>query len=126
GSTLVSSKEMYYDYQNRIIQEKISSPVDVTEHEKTIDYIYYGPNVGRGKKVKTVTTNASTTDSIVTTTVYNRTVLPVLRIENSDSIVYQYDSTDNLIKVQTIGYPTADKYTDYGLRISHFNHSTGK
>ena len=58
--------------------------------------------------------------------IYNRTALPVLKIENSDSIVYQYDSADNLIKVRTVGYPTEDKYTDYGLRVSHFNNSTGK
>ena len=41
--------------------------------------------------------------------IYNRTALPVLKIENSDSIVYQYDSADNLIKVRTVGYPTEDK-----------------
>lgn len=126
GKVLVNSKEMYYDNKNRIIQEKISSPVDVGKNGKTIDYVYYDPNVRRGKKVKAVITNASTTDSIVTTMIYNRTALPVLKIENSDSIVYQYDSADNLIKVRTVGYPTEDKYTDYGLRVSHFNNSTGK
>ena len=81
---------MYYDNKNRIIQEKISSPVDVGKNGKTIDYVYYDPNVRRGKKVKAVITNVSTTDSIVTTMIYNRTALPVLKIENSDSIVYQY------------------------------------
>ena len=67
GKVLVNSKEMYYDNKNRIIQEKISSPVDVGKNGKTIDYVYYDPNVRRGKKVKAVITNASTTDSIVTT-----------------------------------------------------------
>lgn len=40
---------MYYDNKNRIIQEKISSPVDVGKNGKTIDYVYYDPNVEREK-----------------------------------------------------------------------------
>ncbi len=36
GKVLVNSKEMYYDNKNRIIQEKISSPVDVGKNGKKL------------------------------------------------------------------------------------------